>query len=39
MGGFGRVRAIDPYTNNPETMTFNNCCFAIGTMTAHHGRA
>jgi len=27
-------QAIDPYTNKPETMTFNYCCFAIAPTTA-----
>jgi hypothetical protein len=31
-------QAIDPYTNKPETMTFNYCCFAIAPTTASWSR-
>jgi hypothetical protein len=31
-------QAIDPYTNKPETMTFNYCCFAIDPTTASWSR-
>jgi hypothetical protein len=31
-------QAIDPYTNKPETMIFNYCCFAIAPTTASWSR-